>query len=158
MDFFCKKVNGKPVYDPAVERKKKEYWDKIADGKTVNMPLIVPNNGKSWSQCKLIFGNTIANAVEQAKEKGITTEDMMIFLLNDSKKQVPNGVPVDEHFLKAFLYLISPTFNDDGKPITLSKMDKEQASRLFKVTQLFLARMKIIIKDPPELKNDNKGE
>jgi hypothetical protein len=151
LDFVGKKINDDILYDPAVARKKKEYWNKIANGKTVNMPIIVPNNGKSWAQCKLIFGNTIANALEQANEKHITTEDMMIFLLNDAKRDIPNGVPVDEHFLKAFLYLISPTFNDDGEPITLSKMDKSQASRLFKVTQTFLARMEIKIDDPPEL-------
>ena len=151
MDFYCKKINGKPRYDPAVEAKKKKAWDRVKEGQTVNMALIIPKRGKSHAQCKLIFGNMIANAVHQASEKHITTEQMMIFLLNDAKRNVPNGVPVDEHFLHQFMYLISPTFSDDGEPVTLSKMDTGQASRLFEVTRTFLARMGIIIDAPDDL-------
>jgi hypothetical protein len=93
----------------------------------------------------------IANAVEQANAKHLTTEEMVIFLLNDAQRNVPNGIPVDKDFLHAFMYIISPTFNDEGKPITLRDMDKEQASRLFEVTRAFLARMEIIIDAPGEI-------
>jgi len=149
-DFLCKKMNGEPFYDSAVKEEKAAKWDSIKDGMTVNLPIIVPKRGKSHAQCKLLFGNMISNAVKQAKEKHITTEHMMTFFLNDAERNEPNGVPVDKDFLHAFMYIISPTFSEDGKPITLRDMDTEQASRLFKVTQAFLARIEIIIEDPPE--------
>ncbi len=155
MDFIGRKLNGKMTYDPAVEQAKIEAWNKIKDGMVVNMPIVVPKKGKSHAQCKLIFGNMITNAVKQANEKHITTEQMMIFLLNDAKNQTPNGVPVDIDFLHAFMYVISPTFSEDGKPITLNRMDTRQASRLFEVTRAFLARMGIVIDDPPKLENDD---
>ena len=108
----------------------------------------------------MIFGNMIANAVEQAREKGISTEKLMIFMLNNAKNDLPNGVPLDKHFMHQFMYIISPTFSDDGEPITLRDMNKEQASRLFKVVQAFLAQpdIGIIIEDPPELEENNSNE
>jgi len=147
-DFYCVKKDGKPAYDPSVEEEKRKRWESIPDGKTVNLPIVVPNDGKSWAQCKLIFGNMIANAVHQANEKAITVDKFLIFLLNQEEQK---PVPIDKDFLHAFMYIISPTFSDDGNPITLSKMNKSQASRLFKVTQTFLAGMGIKIDDPPEL-------
>ena len=151
MDFIGIKKNGKPNFDPAVQRQWQEKWAKVKEGQHFKWSLTVPNNGKSQAQLGLIFGNLIANAVEQANEKHITTEQMMIFLLNDAKRNVPNGVPVDKHFLHSFMYAISPTFSEDGEPVTLRDMDKEQASRLFSVTQTFLSNMGIVIDDPPEL-------
>jgi len=148
MDFYGKKKHGKPVFDPAVAEKRKKQWARVKEGQTFNAPITIPNKGKSHAQCKLIFGNMIANAVEQAKEKGITVDKFMIFLLNQEEQK---PVPIDEDFLHRFMYIISPTFNDNGEPITLSKMDTFQASRLFKVVQTFLAGMEIIIDDPPEI-------
>ena len=156
MGFIGIKKNGKPSFDPAVQRQWQEKWDKIKEGQYFEWTLTKPNNGKSQAQLGLIFGNMIANAVEQAKEKHLTTEEMIIFLLNDAKRNVPNGIPIDKDFLHAFMYIISPTFNDEGKPITLRDMDKQQASRLFEVTRAFLSRpgMEIIIDDPPELEQE----
>jgi hypothetical protein len=155
MDYPGIKRNGKQMFSPAVLRQRAAHWDKVKDGQHFISSLTIPNKGKSHAQCKLVFGNMIANAVEQANDKHITVEKMMQFLLNDALKQESNGVPIDKDFLHAFIYIISPTFSDDGKPITLSKMDTLQASRLFKVTQLFLARMGIVIDDPPEKENNN---
>jgi hypothetical protein len=151
MDFIGIKKNGKPNFDPAVQRQWQEKWDKVKEGQYFKWSLTIPNNGKSQAQLGLIFGNMIANAVEQANAKHLTTEEMVIFLLNDAQRNVPNGIPVDKDFLHAFMYIISPTFNDDGEPITLRDMDKEQASRLFEVTRAFLARMEIIIDSPGEI-------
>jgi len=153
VDFLGTKLNGKPNFDPAVQRQWQEKWGKVKEGQHFKWSLTIPNNGKSQAQLGLIFGNMIANAVEQAKEKHITTEKLMIFLLNSARENVPNGVPIDKDFLHQFMYLISPTFSDDGKPITLRDMNKEQASRLFEVVRIFLAgpEIGIIIDDPPEL-------
>ena len=151
MEFTGKKVNGKAVFTPAVSEQRRKQWDRIKDGMTFKTSLVIPRKGKSQAQLGLIFGNLIANAVLQAEAKHITTEQMMIFLLNDAKRNVPNGVPVDKHFLHAFMYIISPTFTDDGEPVTLRDMDTEQASRLFEVTRTFLAGMGIVIDDPPEI-------
>ena len=151
-DFLCKKMNGEPFYDSAVKEEKAAKWDSIKDGMTVNLPIIVPKRGKSHAQCKLLFGNMISNAVKQAKEKHITSERFIRIGLEWAKKNIPNGIPLDKGFLHQFMYIVSPTFTDDGEQITLSKMDTEQAHRLFKVMQIFLASpgLEIIIEDPPE--------
>jgi hypothetical protein len=153
MDCIGIKKNGKPNFPPAIQRQWQEKWAKVKEGQHFKWSLTIPNNGKSQAQLGLIFGNLIANAVEQANEKHVTTEQMMIFLLNDAMNNESNGVPVDKDFLHSFMYVICPTFSDDGEPITLRDMDKQQASRLFTVVQTFLARpgIEIIIDDPPEL-------
>jgi hypothetical protein len=157
MDFIGIKKNGKPNFDPAVQRQWQEKWDKVKEGQYFKWSLTIPNNGKSQAQLGLIFGNMIANAVEQAKEKHISTERLMVILLNNAKEDLPNGVPVDKDFLHQFMYQISPTFSDDGEPITLRDMAKGQASRLFKVVQTFLASpgIGIIIDDPPEITEES---
>ena len=156
MGFKGIKKNGRFNFDPAVRRQFDEKWDKIKEGQYFELSLKKPNNGKSQAQLGLIFGNAIANAVEQAREKHISTERLMVVLLNNAREDLPNGVPIDKDFLHQFMYQISPTFSDAGKPITLRDMDKEQASRLYAVVQAFLASpgIEIIIEDPPEL-NDN---
>ena len=149
MDFITQKINGILVADYDTQILKAEFIAGVKEGMFVKESYTVPRKGKSWAQCKLLFGNMIGNAVKQANKKHITTEKMMRFLLDDELRNEPNGVPVDKDFMHAFLYVISPTFSVDGKPVTLSGMDTEQASRLFSVCQLFLARMNIIIKNPP---------
>ena len=153
MGFKGIKKNGKPVFDPAVQRQWQKKWATIKEGQHFEWDLKKPNNGKSQAQLGLIFGNMIANAVEQAKEKHISTEKLMIFMLNNAKNDLPNGVPLDKHFMHQFMYVISPTFSEDGEPITLRDMEKQQASRLFEVVQTFLASpdIGIIIDSPPEL-------
>ena len=156
MDFISRKQSGALICDHDTQINKAEFINKVKEGMYVKESYTVPRKGKSWAQCKLVFGNMIANAVKQANKKHITTEKMMKFLLEDAQRNEPNGVPVDKDFLHSFMYIISPTFNDDGEPITLSKMDTAQASRLFEVTRRFLARMEIIINDPPIKEDGNE--
>ena len=148
MDFLCIKRKGEPVYDPAVAELKRIAWEKIPDGKTVNMAIIVPKRGKSWKQVKLIWGNMVANTVIQAKDKTIGVEDLMKFLLADG---IPKGQEITADYIHQIMYITAPTTDVDGNKVTLSQMDTQQASSLFKRYQAIMAGIGIIIDDPPKI-------
>jgi len=158
IEIISQKKCGILVYDSQSQMRRAEFVNNIKDGKYVREVLTVPNKGKSWAQCKLIFGNMIANAVRQANERHITVERFLSIALKHLQKNIPIGIPLDEGFMHQFMYIISPTFNTDGEPVTLSRMDKDQASRLFKLMQIFLASpgLEIRIDDPPELEELKK--
>lgn len=151
MDFISQKRNGVLIDNYDTQVLKAEFIAGVKEGMFVKQSYTVPRKGKSWAQCKLLFGNMIGNAVKQANAKHITAERFIRIALEFAKKNVPNGIPLDEGFIHQFMYIVSPTFTEDGEHITLSKMDTEQASRLFKVMQIFLASpgLEIIINDPP---------
>ena len=153
MDFITQKRNGVLIADYDTQVLKAEFIAGVKEGMFVKESYTVPRRGKSWAQCKLLFGNMIGNAVKQANEKHITAEKFIRLALKWMEKDIPCGIPLDAGFVHQFMYIISPTFTEDGEHVTLSGMDTEQASRLFKVMQIFLASpgLEIIIKDPPDI-------
>jgi len=153
MDFYGTKQNGKPVFPPAVGKQRRVCWNKIKDGDTFKSSLSIPRKSKSYSQVKLIWGNMIANTILQAEEKGIGVDDLLKYLLVGN---IPKGAAIDEDFLHALMYVICPTTNEDGKKITLSKMNTLQASSLFKRFCDILAGIGIYIEEPDNLEATSK--
>lgn len=100
---------------------------------------------KSQKQCAVIFALMIAQTVQQAADKGIGVDDLMRYLLT---ADIPKGVAITTDYLHALMYIICPTFNDEGKQVTLSKMNTVQANSLFERFRNIVAPMGIVIDDP----------
>lgn len=152
MNYYGKKVKGKPVFPPAVEEQRRVQWDKIREGDVFKSSLSVPRKSKSYAQVKLIWGNMIANTISQAEEKSIGISDLLIYLLTDN---IPKGVAIDKDFLHQLMYVICPTCDENGKKITLSKMDTVQASSLFERYINIMAGVGIRIDPPPTLTQED---
>lgn len=101
----------------------------------------------------VIFGLMIDGVVEQAKEKTIGIEDIMKYLLT---QDLPKGVEISKDYLHALMYIICPTFDEEGNQVTLSKMNTEQANDLFERFRDIMAGLNIQIPDPDP--NWNKDE
>lgn len=100
---------------------------------------------RSQKQLGMIFGLMIKDAVRQADEKAIGVEELMRYLLT---RHIPKGVKITKDYLHALMYIICPTFNDEGIEITLSKMDTKQAGELFEQFRNIMAPIGIVIDDP----------
>ncbi len=151
MDFYGVKRNGKRTHAPAVMEQMRLWWAKVKEGQAFKMSMTTLRKTKSYAQVKLIWGNMIANTILQAKDKSIGVDDLLRYLL---ARDIPKGVEIDEDFLHALMYVICPTTDEDGKKITLSKMDTLQASSLFSRYCKIIAGAGIYIEEPGELKEE----
>ena len=84
----------------------------------------------------------IAQAVTELDDRGYDTS----FILNTPK---PTGIGIDKNLLCDYFYNVCPIFNEDGKRITLSKMNIEQAMKFFGDVRNFLAsQWSIVVPEP----------
>jgi hypothetical protein len=100
---------------------------------------------KTENQVKMIFGLMIQSTIEQAEYLGIGVEDLLVYLMDGN---IPKGVGLNKDFLHALMYEVCPTFDDEGRRVTLSKMNTKQAADLFERYRNLLAPLGIVIQDP----------
>jgi len=146
--FKGQKKNGKAVFPPAIAELKRRAWEKVPEGMYFETSLVVPRNPKSYAQVKTHWGMVIGAAILKFADTGVDTS----FIFN---LETPTGNPITGDQLTAYLYEVCPIYNDDGKKITLSRMNTEQASRFFETCRNHLAsRFGVVIPDPnPEMRS-----
>ena len=100
---------------------------------------------KTPKQCSVIFGLMIKETIIQANDKAIGVDDLLVHLIDGN---IPKGQMLTVGFLHELMYTICPTTDKDGRRITLSKMNTEQANSLFERYRNILAPIGIVIEDP----------
>lgn len=100
---------------------------------------------KSHQQVKMIFGLMIKDTIVQANEAGIDTSRFLKYLVDSS---IPKGQGLTKGFLHEIMYAVCPTTDEEGRRITLSKMNTEQAGKLFEGFRKTVAGAGIYIDDP----------
>lgn len=100
---------------------------------------------KTPKQCAVIFGLMIKETIVQANEKAIGVDDLLVHLIDGN---IPKGQMLTTGFLHELMYTICPTTDENGRRITLSKMNTEQANSLFERYRNILAPIGIVIDDP----------
>jgi hypothetical protein len=100
---------------------------------------------KSQKQLGVIFGLMIGSIIEQMEEQTLGVEDLMKYLLT---ADIPKGQHVTKDYLHALFYILAPTFDDEGKQVTLSKMNTLQAKELIERVQNIMAPFGVVIPDP----------
>ena len=116
MKFFGIKQDGKIVHLPAIAEAKRKFWERIPDGAEIESVITVKRGDKSQAQLATIFGLALAMLAQEFSDNGWDSS----FLLNLDR---PTGIPCDVNLLKEFFYNVCPTFDENGKRITLSRMD-----------------------------------
>ena len=142
MEFFGTKQNGQPVYPPVIAEQRRKCWDKIPEGAAFKSSLVVPRDDKTYQQVKAQWGMVIGMTIEELDSRGYDTS----FIYNLPK---PTGIAIKPRQLQDYLYVVCPTYAEDGRELTLSKMDIQQASQFFSECRDYLAsQWSIVIPDP----------
>ncbi len=142
MDFYGTKQNGKPTYPPVIAEQRRKAWDKVPEGSLFKTSLVVPRDPKTHQQVKAQWSMVIGMTIEELDARGYDTS----FLFNLPK---PTGIAIKGKQLQAFLYAACPTYAEDGRELTLSKMDTQQASEFFEACRAFLAsQWGVVIPNP----------
>ncbi len=150
MEFFGTKKNGKPVYPPVIAEQRRKLWDKIPEGAAFKSSLVVPRDPKTHQQVKAHWGMIIGMTVDELDNRGYDTS----FLFN---LPTPTGVGIKGKQLMEFLYAACPIYAEDGRQLTLSKMDTQQASEFFEACRAWLASQWGIVIPEPDVNWRNQG-
>ncbi len=141
--FFAQKVEGEKMRDedPAAVA---EFENDAPPGRW-RKDYIRERPPKTQKQCAVIFALMIQQTIVQANDKGIGIDDLLVYLIDG---RIPKGVGITTDFLHELMYIICPTTNEDGRRITLSKMNTVQANSLFERYRDIMAGIDIVIDDP----------
>lgn len=142
-------VGGEFRCSPDQERIEKHYLSALKDNTLAYRETKKFIQGKTHQQVKTIFGLMINSTIAQANDLGIDISYLLKYLIDD---KIPKGQGLTKDFLHELMYIICPTTDEDGKRITLSKMNIEQAGKLFESFRNTISTIGIVIDDPnPEL-------
>lgn len=107
--------------------------------------FVLERKPKSQKQCAVVFALMIQQTIIQANDLAIGVDDLLVYLIDG---RIPKGQMLTTDFLHELMYLICPTRDDEGRRVTLSKMNTKQASDLFERFRTILGPLGIDIPDP----------
>ncbi len=143
--FTTQKLKDKPFTQDRYNQLLRDEFEAQAPPGCYTIEIKREVKPKTLKQTKMIFGHMIQSAVDQAKEQSIGVDNLLVFLIDG---RIPKGQEITKEFLHELMYTICPTTTEDGKRITLRKMDTTQANSLFERFRDTLAPIGINIFDP----------
>ncbi len=144
MKIYAQKIDGEIRDKEAILESVLVAMGNMKDG-CVEIDVERAKKHRSPKQVKMIFGLMIKDTIAQANEAGIDTSDFLKYLVNSS---IPKGQGLTKGFLHEIMYAVCPTTDDEGRRVTLSKMNTEQAGKLFEGFRKTVAGAGIYIDDP----------
>ena len=150
--FYAQKIDGESMKweDPkAVE----DFRNEAAPGRW-RFDAVKQRKPKSQKQLGDVFGNAIDKVLHEANEVRQDGIDGLIQYLK--QLDMPKNVEATQDMVKKVFYTVAPTFDDDGKEITLRDMDTAQATDFMKRVRDIMAGY-VYIPDPrPDWKENKK--
>ncbi len=143
LTYFIQKLDGQK---PQLENPEilSDFWNNAPAGRYTVEIKRIPKE-KTYKQCETIFGLMIKDTIAQANDLGIDVSDFLKYLVDD---KVPKGQGLTVDFLHELMYAICPTINEQGRRVTLSKMNTLQAAKLFDSFRNIVAPLGIHISEP----------
>ena len=123
------------------------------EGKPVTEILKKTVKSKTNKQVKTHFGLLIKTVIIKANDEGIDTSKFLKLITQDD---LPSGIGLTTDFLHQLFLNVCPVYDDDGKKVTLSKMNTGQASKWFEECRNLLASRGVYIPDPDPHWKDKK--
>jgi len=145
------KLEGKPF---VCERDGQQFYDKFeAEAPPGCYEQIIKRTKKykTNQQVKMHFGLLIDTIIARANDEGIDTSKFLKLLL---REDLPTGVGLTKDFLHQLFYLVCPTYDAEGRRVTLSKMSTTEASDWFDRCRNLLSSRGLYVDDPdPDWRN-----
>ncbi len=148
--FYAQKIEGEPFRFEKPDELD-EFKENAPPGR-YSLEYRREKNRKTQKQCAVIFALMIQQTIVQANDLAIGIDDLLVHLIDGN---IPKGVGITQDFLHELMYVICPTTDKDGRRITLSKMNTEQANNLFERFRLLMAPLGIDIPDPDPAWREN---
>ena len=148
LTYFAQKLDGQ---QPELETPDEiqEFWENAPAGR-YTVQISKPRKAKTKKQLGTIFGLMMESVIAQANDLGIDTSYFLQYLVKDD---LPKGQGLTKDFIHELMYVVCPTTDDEGKRVTLSKMNTKQAAELFEGFRNLMAPLGIVVPDPdPEWK------
>jgi len=143
MPHLIQKVNGEIRNRQAVIQEFLDWLDAERDG-CLAWDGERTYKPKSHKQVKTIFGLMIADTIAQCNDLGVDVSALLKYLVND----IPKGKGITKDLLHSLMYIICPTTDEEGRRVTLSKMNTKQAYELFESFRNIMAPLGVVIPDP----------
>lgn len=115
------------------------------EGKPVTEILKKTIKSKSNKQVRTHFGLLLKTVIVKANSEGIDTSEFLKLIVRDD---LPTGVGLTNDFLHQLFLNVCPVYDEDGRKVTLSKMNTEQASKWFDECRNLLSSRGIYVDDP----------
>lgn len=151
LTYFIQKIDDKP---PQIESRAEvdQFWQDAPAGRyTVEVKRV--KKAKTKKQLGVIFGLMMNSVIAQANDLGIDTSYFLEYLVQED---IPKGQGLTRDFIHELIYVVCPTTDEDGRRVTLSKMNTAQAARLFEDFRNLMAPLGIVVPDPdPNWKEKN---
>ena len=122
-----------------------QWLDNIQDGTMIVSEYKILRPSKSYQQVKTHFGLLLNTIIAKANDEGIDTSAFLKLIIRDD---LPTGIGLTKDFLHELFYCLCPVYDDNGRRITLSKMNTEQASKWLDECRNLMASRGIYIPDP----------
>lgn len=145
IELYSNKLEGKALQLMPDDRRRYEEFVKQLPPGCFKLIIEKAVKEKSDRQRKMIFGHMIESTIVQANDLGIDVSAFLKYLLADYE---PKGQGLTKDFLHELMYVICPTTDENGRRITLSRMDTQQAAALFDRFRNIVAPLGIVINDP----------
>jgi hypothetical protein len=107
---------------------------------------------KTQKQLAAYFGLLIARTIEQVNDQGIDTSGFLKLLLQGD---LPTGVPLTKNMLYDLLLNLCPVYDEEGRKLSLSKMNIAEAAKFFEQCYNFLSSRGFEIPNPDPNWRDN---
>jgi hypothetical protein len=150
---FGSKQGNKFVRNETQLSQFRQWWNSLKDGTMLRADWVIVRGTKSYQQVKTHFGLLIKTVIAKTNDEGIDTSKFLKLLVQED---LPTGVGLTSGFLHQLFYLLCPVYDDEGKRVTLSKMNTEQASKWLEDCRNLLASRGIYVPDPDPNWKDNE--
>lgn len=153
LKLHLQKLEGKPF---TYERDGQQLYDKLeaeAPPGCYEQVIKRTKKYKTNQQVKTHFGLLLNSIIAQANEQGIDTSGFLKLLLQED---LPTGVGLTKDFLHQLFYVCCPTYDAEGRRVTLSKMSTIEASNWFERCRNLLASRGFYVNDPDPHWKDKK--
>jgi len=142
IEFYTQKLDGEPFKPSKYDESLFTLFEKQAPAGRYKITIARKLPDKSQKQLGVIFGLVIGKTLAAFDDLGYDTSYLL-------KLDKPTGTEVTVELLKEYLYAVCPIFDEQGKRVTLSKMDVAQATKFINDIRNFISsQWEIYIDDP----------
>ena len=142
IEFYVQKLDDEPFRANVYDKSLLALFEKQAPVGRYKVTYARKLPDKSQKQLAVVFGLVIGQTLDAFENLGYDTSYLL-------KLDKPTGTEVTVELLKEYLYAVCPIFDEQGKRVTLSKMDVAQATKFINDIRNFISsQWEIYIDDP----------